>query len=220
MLTIQYSVNTDKRNMLEDLTSNLISKPNNKAKLMYEVAACICAAVDADDFNLYIHETEGQITLFGPQEEQEEAGPSPGSEGSKPALVFRERSQQIRSGTSVAAHCAKVKDIIKTSLSVKDPRFPLGVPGWPPTARVLCHPVCSEDEDIEAVLEFVKDGKGNSFTEEDIEVGEEDDDMVLNFCFLSRLSTATWCGEGLVSTTLTSTPGSIIRNTSMISSSP
>ena len=60
--------------MLEDLTSNLISKPNNKAKLMYEVAACICAAVDADDFNLYIHETEGQITLFAPQEEKTEAG--------------------------------------------------------------------------------------------------------------------------------------------------
>ena len=145
--------------MLEDLTSNLISKPNNKAKLMYEVAACISAAVDADDFNLYIHETEGQITLFSPQEEKAEAGP---------------RSQQIRSGTSIAAHCAKVKDIIKTSLGVRDPRFPLGVSGWPPTAKVLCHPVCSEDEDIEAVLEFVKDGKGNSFTEEDIEVGYQE----------------------------------------------
>ena len=177
---IQYSVNTDKRNMLEDLTSDLISKPNNKAKLMYEVAACICAAVDADDFNLYIHETEGQITLFGPPEEAEAGKES--EEGSNPALVFRERSQQIRSGTSVAAHCAKVKDIIKTSLAVKDPRFPLGVPGWPPSAKVLCHPVCSEDEDIEAVLEFVKDGKGNSFTEEDIEVADDDDDFEM-FCF-------------------------------------
>ena len=67
----QYSVNTDKRNMLEDLTSNLISKPNNKARLMYEVAACICAAVDADDFSLYIHETEGQITLFGPTKNED-----------------------------------------------------------------------------------------------------------------------------------------------------
>ena len=166
---IQYSVNTDKRNMLEDLTSNLISKPNNKAKLMYEVAACICAAVDADDFNLYIHETEGQITLFGPEDAEAGARSVPG--GSSPASL----SQQIRSGTSVAAHCAKVKDIIKTSLAVKDPRFPLGVAGWPPTAKVLCHPVCSEDEEIEAVLEFVKDGKGNSFTEEDIEVGHHDE---------------------------------------------
>ena len=203
---IQYSVNTDKRNMLEDLTSNLISKPNNKAKLMYEVAACISAAVDADDFNLYIHETEGQITLFSPQEEKTEAGP---------------RSQQIRSGTSIAAHCAKVKDIIKTSLGVRDPRFPLGVSGWPPTAKVLCHPVCSEDEDIEAVLEFVKDGKGNSFTEEDIEVGYQELCEGHNgFVFVVRLSTATLCGAGLVSTTPTSTPGSTTRNTSMISCSP
>ena len=52
--------------MLEDLTNKLISQPNNKSNLMYEVAACICAAVDADDFSLYIHETEGHITLFGP----------------------------------------------------------------------------------------------------------------------------------------------------------
>ena len=206
---IQYSVNTDKRNMLEDLTSNLISKPNNKAKLMYEVAACISAAVDADDFNLYIHETEGQITLFSPQEEKAEAGP---------------RSQQIRSGTSIAAHCAKVKDIIKTSLGVRDPRFPLGVSGWPPTAKVLCHPVCSEDEDIEAVLEFVKDGKGNSFTEEDIEVGHHHYHHLLkvtmDVVFVVRLSTATWCGAGLVSTTPTSTPGSTTRNTSMTFCSP
>ena len=32
IMSFQYSVNTDKRNMLEDLTSNLISKPNNKAR--------------------------------------------------------------------------------------------------------------------------------------------------------------------------------------------
>jgi len=32
----------------------------------------------------------------------------------------------------------------------------------------VCYPVCSETEDLEAVLEFVRK-KGNNFTEEDIE---------------------------------------------------
>lgn len=73
----------------------------------------------------------------------------------------------IKSGMTVAAHCAKVKDIIKTvnphyvsifinshmliNFSIKDPRFPLGVPGNDVNYRVLCHPICSEQEDIEVV---------------------------------------------------------------------
>ena len=151
---------------------------------MHEVAACICAAVDADEFNLYIHETEGQITLFGPLN----------TGHSTP-----ERSQQIKSGTTVAAHCAKVKDIIKTSLSVRDPRFPHGVPGLPPTAKVLCHPVCSEDEDIEAILEFVKDGKGNCFTEEDIEVVRETSmTMMINVHYWQIINSyLVWGGVGI-----------------------
>ena len=103
--------------------------PPGQANLMHEVAACICAAVDADEFNLYIHETEGQITLFGPLN----------TGHSTP-----ERSQQIKSGTTVAAHCAKVKDIIKSSNCSQDPRFPLGVPGLTGSYRVLCHPICSD----------------------------------------------------------------------------
>ena len=60
-------VNTDKRNMLEDLTSNLISKPNNKAKLMYEVAACISAAVDAvaGGMHTVVLDKDGDVWTFG-----------------------------------------------------------------------------------------------------------------------------------------------------------
>ena len=35
--------------------------------------------------------------------------------------------------------------------------------------RVLCHPICSEEEELEAVLEFVRI-KGQAFTENDLEV--------------------------------------------------
>ena len=65
-------------------------------------------------------------------------------------------ADQVRSGTTIAAHCAKVRDIIRTVTGLRDPRFPLGLPGRPVGCKVLCHPVCSEEEEIEAVLEFVK----------------------------------------------------------------
>ena len=53
-------------------------------------------------------------------------------------------TQYIRSGSTIATHCAKVKDIIKSSNCTQDPRFPLGVPGLTGSYRVLCHPICSD----------------------------------------------------------------------------
>ena len=45
-------------------------------------------------------------------------------------------------------------------------------------SKVLCHPICSEDEELEAVIEFIKEGKGSAFTEDDIEVR-----TLLNDCY-------------------------------------
>ena len=42
----------------------------NKEQIMYELATCICAAVDADIPNLYIVETEGEIKKFFPEADQ------------------------------------------------------------------------------------------------------------------------------------------------------
>ena len=50
--------------MLDDLTRCLESKPSNKTHLLYELAQCISAAIDADQFNIYIHSTIGHITKF------------------------------------------------------------------------------------------------------------------------------------------------------------
>ena len=36
-------------------------------------------------------------------------------------------------------------------------------------AKVICHPICSENGDLEAVLEFIRT-KGNGFTDDDTEV--------------------------------------------------
>ena len=58
--------------MLEDLTRHLETKPSNKSHLLYELAQCICAAIDADHINIYIHSSEGHITKFAPEDLKEE----------------------------------------------------------------------------------------------------------------------------------------------------
>ena len=39
-------------------------------------------------------------------------------------------------------------------------------------ARILCHPICSGEGDLEAVAEFVRT-HGNAFTEDEIEVASK-----------------------------------------------
>ena len=53
-------------------------------------------------------------------------------------------------------------------------------------SKVLCHPICSEEEELEAVIEFLKEGKGGAFTEDDIEVTNVDED-VSGFVLFFRL---------------------------------
>jgi len=145
----KYSVHKDKRTMLDEMTNLLL----NKGKILFELVTCISAAIDADEVNLHLVETEGFITKFLP-------------DGSKDV---KSEPQPIKSGTTVAAHCAKVKDIIKTNTLDKDPRFPEGVPNASVPSRILCHPICSQGEEVEAVVEFIKKGRG-LFTEDDIEI--------------------------------------------------
>merc|ERR1740128_288600 len=131
------------------MTQHLIGT-TNKAQIMWELANCISSAVEADDFNVYLVQTEGEITQYNPNTQSA-------------------KSQKIRSGTTLAAHCAKVKDVLRVNTATQDPRFPKGVPDTKTPSKVLCYPVCSESEELEAVLELVR-SKGNNYTEEDVEV--------------------------------------------------
>jgi hypothetical protein len=47
-----------------------IEGTTNKGQIMFELATCICAAVYADLINLYLVETEGEITKFVPEGDQ------------------------------------------------------------------------------------------------------------------------------------------------------
>ena len=42
----------------------------NKSYMIYDLASCISAAIDADAFNLYVHEVEGVIKHFVPKQEK------------------------------------------------------------------------------------------------------------------------------------------------------
>ena len=82
----QYSAESNKRDMLEELTSHLVARPSNKTFLLHDLATCISAAIDADQVrpsicptlwfmfllqvNLYIHSTEGHISEFNPHDNE------------------------------------------------------------------------------------------------------------------------------------------------------
>ena len=65
-------------------------------------------------------------------------------------------------------------------------------------SKVLCHPICSEEEELEAVIEFLKEGKGGAFTEDDIEVTNAGQDISrLVFIFQIVNSYLVWGGVAI-----------------------
>ena len=65
-VAFQFSVKADKQEMLKEMMSH-ITDTTNKGQIMYELSSCICHAVDADLLNLYLVETDGEITKFLPK---------------------------------------------------------------------------------------------------------------------------------------------------------
>ena len=53
--------------MLEEMTNHLMGA-TNKGQIMYELATCISSAINADAVNLYLVESEGQLSKFVPKE--------------------------------------------------------------------------------------------------------------------------------------------------------
>ena len=66
---LQFSVKADKQEMLKEMMTHIMGT-TNKGQIMYELSSCICHAVDADLLNLYLVETDGEITRFKPQGEK------------------------------------------------------------------------------------------------------------------------------------------------------
>ena len=77
-------------------------------------------------------------------------------------------------------------------------------------ARILCHPICSGEGDLEAVVEFVRT-HGNAFSEDEIEVHIKID-YRSTLALGCRRWTATWCGEVQVFTLPTRLRGFIKKS--------
>ena len=56
-------------NLASMISSSTLIKAN-KSYMIYDLASCISAAIDADAFNLYVHEVEGVIKHFVPKQEK------------------------------------------------------------------------------------------------------------------------------------------------------
>jgi hypothetical protein len=59
----QFCVHADKRQMLQELTKSLQQKPT-KAHVLWELAGCICSAVGAEGYRLYLSE-KGDPEILG-----------------------------------------------------------------------------------------------------------------------------------------------------------
>ena len=59
-------MSADKTEMLKEMGRH-VEGTTKKGQIMYEMATCICSAVDADVVNLYLVESEGEITKFVPE---------------------------------------------------------------------------------------------------------------------------------------------------------
>lgn len=55
----KFCVHADKRQMLQDLINSLQLKPT-KMHVLWELASCICSAVNADGFRLYLTDAEAE----------------------------------------------------------------------------------------------------------------------------------------------------------------
>ena len=54
----------NKSAMLAEISNHVKEDKMNKAQIMFELAECIAAAVDADDFKVYLVENEGFLTIY------------------------------------------------------------------------------------------------------------------------------------------------------------
>ena len=135
--------------------SGLVDGETKIGEVMFLLAETICLAVDADLFNLYLVETEGEITRYSP----EDGDPTT----TRPVY-------QIGVGSTIAAYTAYTRNMTRVSLPTEDTNYPNGVGGMKDAVgKVLCHPICSSDGELEAIIELIRTS-GNMYTEDDCEI--------------------------------------------------
>ena len=89
---------------------------------MWELCECIKLAVDADHVNLYLVESEGEITKYSPDKQE------------------LRQTYQIGEGTTVAAFTAASKHETRVTLPCDNKKHPHGVAGQKVEEFILKRP--------------------------------------------------------------------------------
>ncbi|XP_018572248.1 probable 3',5'-cyclic phosphodiesterase pde-5 isoform X2 [Anoplophora glabripennis] len=155
----KFCVHADKRQMLQDLTQSLQLKPT-KDHVLWELANCICSAVSADGFRLYLadrNEPE-DLRLFLGLESKTENG--------------EHKQQRIQNGVNVPSYVARTLEPVRISRNTPDPRFPGQMMDelQGDIVHVQCQPIMQSDGKLAAVLELWRRDTGGPFYEEDEEI--------------------------------------------------
>ncbi|XP_066975379.1 probable 3',5'-cyclic phosphodiesterase pde-5 [Macrobrachium rosenbergii] len=131
-------------------------KPN-KAQTSCKLAQCICSAVNADGFNLYLaHPASNTLHYYTNQVEI-------GGDTSW--------SCEIGTGAWLCGWIATTRQTVRVTLSSNDPRFPQGSPFREQGVHhALAMVVVQSDGELAAVLELYRRETGETFHEEDEEI--------------------------------------------------
>ncbi|KAK7873303.1 hypothetical protein R5R35_011363 [Gryllus longicercus] len=159
----KFCVHADKRQMLQELTRSLQQRPA-QAHVLWELAACICQAVAADGFRLFLADRASPEVLA------QYLGLD-SSEGGEPKV--QRLSSEGAHGAEVPtgpAHVARTKEPLRLSRAEPDPRFPHAFHANSDCTHVLYQPVVQPDGQLAAVLELWRREPGPPFHEEDEEI--------------------------------------------------
>uniref|UniRef100_A0A1Q3FNA8 Phosphodiesterase n=1 Tax=Culex tarsalis TaxID=7177 RepID=A0A1Q3FNA8_CULTA len=154
----KFCVHADKRQMLQDLIHSLQLRPT-KMHVLWELAQCICSAVNAEGFRLYLTdatEAESLHLCLSNSFIDENGDPKP---------------LQIKSDAVLPNYVAKVRENLRLSRGDVDRRFPRDLLDKSEMAHVMCQPIVYPDGSLVAVLELWRRDCGAPFYEEDEEIG-------------------------------------------------
>ncbi|XP_059475966.1 probable 3',5'-cyclic phosphodiesterase pde-5 isoform X1 [Neocloeon triangulifer] len=167
----KFCVHADKRQMLQELTHSLQTKPD-RSNVLWELASCICSAVSADGFRLYLAEPNpsGVENIRGSELMGQYLGHDIRSESGEPLLI------PISSPTTVPEFVARSREPLRLSKGSGDQRFPVPSPRSEgkdnsvlEAEHALWQPIVQADSEMTGVLLMWR-RQGPAFHEEDEEI--------------------------------------------------
>ncbi|GFG29788.1 hypothetical protein Cfor_03292 [Coptotermes formosanus] len=150
----KFCVHADKRQMLQELTRSLQQRPT-KAHVLWELAGCICSAVGAERYRLYLAERgDPELLSFylGHDGRVENGG----------AML-----EKTGSSLTVPVYVARTREPLRISKVDLGQRFPDGLLSKNEADYALYQPVIQTDGQLAAVVEL---WRHDPFHEEDEEI--------------------------------------------------